>query len=137
MPPKRTLQEEQAKRGAAVEPYLAPGERAVAVFFAQRPNPWLWLTIIAYLIIMRSYYLVVTDQGVVVVEVNTYKSTPKRFVSRESHTSVQLGRVMPPGFVKARVADKSYWISYDRSRSDLFAAARDALANGAGSPSVT
>lgn len=136
MPPKKTIQEEQAERCAAVEPYLAPGERAVVVFFAQRPNPWFWLTIIAYLIIMRSYYLVVTDQGVVVVEVNTYKSTPKRLVSRESHAGVQLGRVMPPGFVKARVGDKSYWIAYDRSRSDLFAAAREALATGAGTTSV-
>jgi hypothetical protein len=138
MPLQDRIQKQQVKARTAVEPYLEPGERAAVVLTGARPNFWFILMgAIPYLIISRYHYLVVTDRGVLVLEISKYKSyTVKRLVSRGSHADMELGPVKFPGIVTARVGDTSYSITGARFLGDLFATARETLGTGAGSTSV-
>jgi hypothetical protein len=138
MPFEERIQKQQEKARAAAAPYLAPGERAVAVLTGIRPNYWfMFLGIIPYVLISTYFYLVVTDQGVLVIEISKYKSyCPKRLISRFSHADMQLGKPNFAGWATARVGGKSYSITGGKFLGAVFATAQQTLSAGASAGSA-
>jgi hypothetical protein len=132
------MQKQQEKARVAVGPYLAPGERPAAILLGMRPSYW-WtlLGVLPYLLIATYYFLVVTNQGVLVIQVSKYKSyAPKRLVARYSHADMQIGSGGLLGVVAARVGDKSYSITGAKFQRETFANARQTLSAGASADSA-